>query len=203
MLEFVGSEAELAAVMAHEIAHVASGAHTPKVKSYKMTKKEIFMKAVQIGATAAAGAAGGMVGGGTAGSIASNAVDGVRAAMPEVRKYFQKEDELMADRKAVYYLTKANYDPRELERFLDKLSKININDVVRYTDFLNSHPPYFERRTELEKVLKEVNFKNQSFELRNERFVSIRMMTMHFDNVKTTASDKAPQPDVVDVKPIS
>lgn len=202
MLEFVGSEAELAAVLSHEIAHVAAGAHTPKVKSYKMSKKQMFVKAMRIGAVAAMGAAGGAVGG-TAGDVASKAVDGIQASMPEVRKYFQKEDELSADRQAVNYLIKANYDPRELERFIDKLSKIQISDVVKYIDFLNSHPPYFERRTELQEVLKEVDFKKKSFELRNERFVSIRMMTMHFDNVKTTASGTSLKLDPVESKAIS
>ncbi len=203
MLEFVGSEAELAAVLAHEIAHVASGVHTPKVKSLKMTKKQIFMKAMQLGATAAAGAAGGIVGGGAAGNITSKAVDGVQTAMPEIRKYFQKEDELAADRKAVFYLIKANYDPRELGKFLDRVSKINVGDVVRYIDFLNSHPPYFERRAELEKVLGEVNFKDKSFELREERFVSIRMMTMHFDNVKTDSTEKLAQAAPIEAKAVS
>ena len=203
LLEFVDSEAELAAVLAHEIAHVATGAHTPKVEQ-RPTKTQMFMRAMTMGAGAAAGVASGFVSG-PAGKIASKSTDGImKEVIPEIRKQFKKSDELEADRRAVLYLREANYDPRELLRFLDKLSKIRILGIEQYINFLNAHPPYEERREVLKEMLGGIDFKDHSFTLRNERFVSIRMMTMHFDNVRTGAtSEKIVQAASVDPKPVS
>ncbi len=201
LLEFVQSEAELAAVLAHEIAHISSGAYTPSVKR-PLSKKGILMKAVRLGAGAAAGAAGNAFGG-PAGTVASGAVDGIRDAVPEIRKYFQKSDELEADRNAIFYLMKANYDPRELVAFLDKLSKVEVLEISRYINFMNSHPPYQERREAVRQILSEVNFEKRQFELRDERFASIRTVMMHFDNVPTTAANSMSQLPPVDAKVVS
>ena len=187
MLEFVDSEAELAAVMAHEIAHVASGAHTPHLDS-KMTKKEIFYKAIKVGIGAAAGAAGGLVGG-PASNISSNAVDGIRNAAPDIRKQFEKPAELEADRRALGYLAKAGYDPRESAQFLDKLSTIKTADVVRYVYFLSSHPPYEERREAIREELDKLNLKKLTMNRYEERFTTIRFAMLHIDSMKTPATE--------------
>ena len=202
LLQFVQSEAELAAALSHEISHVASGAHTPDVDR-KMTKKQMFFQAVKLGAGAAAGAAAGGLGG-PAERIAENALDGIKNSMPNIRKQFQKSEELLADRNAILYLVKANYDPRELEKFLDKISRIRIADVDRYIYFLNSHPPYEERRAAVKELLREINFGGRNFELRTERFASIRMMTMQFDNVNTKpVSNQMVVTASVDTKPVT
>ncbi len=202
LLEFVDSEAELAAVLAHEVAHIAAGVHTPSIE-HPMTNKEMFMKALTAGTGVAMGAAGSMVGG-PAGKIASRSADKVVGeVVPEIRKRFKKSDELVADQKAVLYLQKAHYDPRELLKFLDKLSRIKILGIDRYIDFLNAHPPYEERRELLREMLANINFKQESYQLRGERFVSIRTMTMELDQVKTVASDAMTQTAVVDTKPVS
>ncbi|MBI4388092.1 MAG: M48 family metalloprotease [Candidatus Omnitrophica bacterium] len=201
MLEFVNSEAELAAVLAHEVAHVASGAHTPEIEG-KLSKKQIFFKTVKLGAAAAAGAAGSIVGG-PAGTVAEGAVGGMSDALPSIRKQFQKSEEIEADRKALTYLAKTNYDPRELARFLDKVSTIKISDVLTYINFLNSHPPYEERREEVKEILDDINFKNKNFEVREERFASIRTVTLHFDNIHTNTTEAIAQVIVADPKSVS
>ena len=202
LLKFVESEAELAAVLAHEIAHISAGVHTPSI-DHPITKKELFMKALSTGAGIAAGAAGGFVGG-SAGKIASKSVDKVVGeVVPQIRKRFQKPDEMIADQRAVIHLQKANYDPRELVKFLDKLSHIKITDIEQYIEFLNSHPPYQERRELLEEMMREINFNKSAFELRNERFASIRTMTMELDKVKPTGSSVLVQTSPVDGAPVS
>ena len=202
LLEFVESEAELAAVLAHEIAHISAGVHTPTIER-PITKKALFMKAISAGAGIAAGAAGGFIGG-SAGGIASKSVDKVSSeVVPQIRKRFQKPEELVADQKAVLYLRKANYDPRELLKFLDKLSHIKITDIERYIEFLNAHPPYQERRELLEEMMGEINFKKSTFELRNERFVSIRTMTIELDQVKQATPDPVSQPVPIEAATVS
>ena len=205
MLDFVESEAQLAAVLAHEIAHVAAGAHTPSIKRLP-GKKQLFLKALQLGAGAAAGAAGSFVGG-PAGKVASKSMDGITAAVPEIRKQFQKAEELEADQRAVLYLMKANYDPRELARFLDRISKTKAYDLLPYINFLNAHPPYEERREAVNELIQKINFKNRDFQLRQERFASIRTVMMHVDYIKTESPAAAPdavaQASPVDTKTVS
>ena len=55
----------------------------------------------------------------------------------------------------------------------------------------------------LSELLDRINFTNQQFELRSERFASIRTVTMHFDNVKADASDKLASVAAADVKHVS
>ena len=193
MLEFVDSEAELASVLAHEIAHVASYTHTPKIEQ-PPTKKQLFLKAVSAGTLAAAGMASNFVSG-PAGEIASKSTGKIaKEAIPEIRKRFQKSEELEADRKAGLYLQGANYDPRELLRFLDKLSKVKILEIERYINFMNGHPPYEERRELLREMINGIDFNKHTFELRNERFSSIRTVTMGFDHAKANTPEVVVSP---------
>ncbi|PIQ86424.1 MAG: hypothetical protein COV74_05020 [Candidatus Omnitrophica bacterium CG11_big_fil_rev_8_21_14_0_20_45_26] len=200
MLEFVDSEAELAAVLAHEIAHVAAGVHTPKVE-HKMTKKRMFFQAMKIGAGAAAAAAGGMVGG-PAGTVAENAVSGIEGSLPGIRKHFQVNDELTADRNAVFYLAKTNYDPRELLKFVEKLSQIDVQNITKYIYFLNSHPPYEERRNQLHELLADINFEKRSMNVYEDRYMSIRMMTMYMDSISAPPNKSIAAHPAIETPPL-
>jgi len=199
LLEFVDSEAELAAVLAHQIAHVAAGAHAVNVKA-KRTKKSMFIKAMKVGAAAAAGAAGGMVGG-PAGTVASQAIPGMKDVLPDIKDHFAIDEALLADRKAVLYMTKTNYDPRALLQFIDKLSRIDVQEIVRYIYLLNAHPPYQERRDQLEKMLREINFSKRTLHLYQDRYSSIRMMTMYFDSVGPNPSEALTLSPTIEVAP--
>jgi len=193
LLEFVDSEAELAAVLAHEIAHVAAGAHSSN-------KPEgtggIIFDAMRSGASAAGGAVGG-----PAGSVASSAFgNGMEVMIPKIKRRFEKNEEIEADKKAVQILIKANYDPRELAKFLGKISNIRVYSIVPYLNYLNSHPPYEERREELIDLLSDINFKLKQFNKNEERYIAIRFMTIHADSVPAgsmnmpamTAAQKTP-----------
>jgi predicted Zn-dependent protease len=179
MLEFVDSEAELAAVLAHEIAHVAAGVHTPGIGEQPNIKGKVLKQMLKAGA----GAAGGAVGG-PAGTAAGAALGGIGAAMPEIRKRFEKNQEMEADAQALRYLVDTQYDPRELVRFVEKLSQVDIPDIVKYIYLLNSHPPYEERREKLRELIKQVNFNKTQFKLNQERFSSIRLVTIQYGSVQ-------------------
>ncbi len=179
LLNFVDSEAELAAVLAHEVAHVASGAHTQG--GQQTSTGGMIFDAMRSGAAAAGGAVGG-----PAGSVASSALgNGMEVVIPKIKRRFEKNEEIEADRKAVHILMKANYDPRELAKFLGKMSNIKVYGIVPYLNYLNSHPPYEERREELIDLLADINFKSREFNKNEDRYVAIRFMTMHADSVPT------------------
>lgn len=199
MLEFVDSEAELAGALAHEIAHIASGAYTPEVKVKKTTKKQLFFKAVGTGVGAAAGAAGSIVGG-AVGDITGKAMDEAKDVVPSIRRQFQMSDELKADKRAMLFLMKNDYDPRDYARFLDKISKVHVADIMTYINYLNSHPPYEERRELMAEMMKEINFATREFHSFSERFAEIRTATVPMGEVYISASQVlAEVPPVVDV----
>lgn len=194
MLQFIESEPELAAALSHEIAHVAAGAYTPEVER-KKTKKEIFFQGVKAGVAAAAGAAGSMVGG-PAGNIAEKAVDKASDVVPSVRKQFKKHEEIEADGRAVVYMVKVNYDPRELKRFLDKISKVEISEILRFIEYLSTHPPYEERREELEKSFAEMDLASKTFETGGDHFVTVRAASPPVEIIPMSAANTAVQPEV-------
>lgn len=184
LLDFVDSEAELAAVLAHEIAHVAAGAHTPG--NQPTSTSGMIFDAMRSGAAAAGGAVGG-----PAGSVASSALgNGMEVMIPKIKRRFEKNEEIEADKKALLILLKANYDPRELAKFLGKLSNIKVYSIVPYLNYLNSHPPYEERREELIELLADINFKKRDLNKNEERYIAIRFMTMHADSVPAASVNR-------------
>jgi beta-barrel assembly-enhancing protease len=134
LLDFCESEAELAAVLAHELVHV-SNAHLIKYHDdarQKAINAEV-MKFLARMALAAAGAAAGSAAGlpsGPGGNqfqqfgndlgllIGAGIID--PATRTAVMGY-GKELELEADQKAVTLMVQAGYDPNALVRFLEKL----------------------------------------------------------------------------------
>lgn len=186
LLEFVDSEAELAGALAHEIAHISAGAYTPEIKEKKRTKKQLFFRAVGTGVGAAAGAVGSIVGG-PVGDAAGSAMGEVKDAVPSIRRQFQASEELKTDEQAMLYLLKTNYDPRDYARYLDKLSKIHVADIMAYINYLSSHPPYEERQALVAEMLQGINFKAREFKSFSERFIEVRASMLPVGEVRISA----------------
>src|SRR5262245_42663871 len=106
ILAFINNEAELAAVMGHEIGHVTAR-HTVR----QMTRSEL----AQIGL-----GVGGMVSP-TFGQLGNLA----ESSLGLLFLRFSRDDEREADRLGVEYAARAHYDPREVSNFFDVLGRLS------------------------------------------------------------------------------
>jgi predicted Zn-dependent protease len=139
-----GNEDELAAVIAHEVAHV----HRRHVA--KMYAKGVFADLVIIFATGGA------------------LQDAAQIANLMLQLRFSRDDEYEADRLALRYTYRAGYDPHGLIRFFEKLlreQKEEKTDILVY-NLTRTHPLTEARikraKEELSKIIKEVNAEVQA-----------------------------------------
>ena len=125
------SESELAAVVAHEIAHV--------------TQKHLmrtFYRAQQMSLPAAAALLAavlvGVSGGG--GQIGGAAISGIQAGMLQDRINYTRHNEKEADRLGMGFLVKSKFDPRAMPAFFGRMAKANQAYSSRLPELLRTHP---------------------------------------------------------------
>jgi len=136
VISLAESEAELASVMSHEIAHVnACHWRGPSWKS------NLFELLVLVPAVAIAGPVGIAV------------ASGVAVATPAARAGFDRSAEREADRLAVRYLGQAGYDPQAAVTMFERIEQQEEHGAAPRTGLLASHPQVAERRKELERLL--------------------------------------------------
>jgi len=123
------NEAELAGVMAHEIAHVAAR---------HAMENQGKMSAMQYGMLA-----GMIFGGGIAGAVLQNA-GGITQAMAFFK--FSRGSEEEADRLGVQYLYASGYDPTGMSTMFEKLNSKNKKKPGTLSKLFTSHPQSLERR---------------------------------------------------------
>jgi len=133
LVNAAGDDAELAAVIAHEVGHVAAFHSVNEMQrrlGYDIFRSLMFGDADSPQAVQAADAA----------------FNGV------VMTGFSREDEYEADRLGVKYAAKAGYDPYGLANFFVKLEERQRQGIVdRAFEFLMSHPNTEDRRRKAEK----------------------------------------------------
>ena len=138
LLAFVNDEEELAGVLAHEIAHVASRHHA------KSTGMSVITSPLRIG-TGIVGAATGIVAPRIGGVIAG--VGEVTSAL--LTSPYSREQEREADRKGQEIAAQAGYAPEGLSRFLETLNRdeaLHSGESRRYS-FFATHPEMHKRVT--------------------------------------------------------
>ncbi len=123
MIEAANTEAEVAGVMAHEIAHVALRHGTAQA-----TKGQRFQLGALLGQVA------GAVIGGTAGSVIANAVP---AGLGTYFLRYGREYEREADLLGAQMLARAGYDPRQMANMF---KTIESEGGGRGPEWLSSHP---------------------------------------------------------------
>ena len=131
LFSFIDSEAELAAVLAHEVGHTAALRYQPG----KKPKKFQISKVAQMGL----GAAGGYIG--PAAGAASSALSGLEVSSSYVKQRFSKSAEVEADGRAMEYLLKLGYPAEAVIKYNEKLATIPIDDLPKFIHFFNAHPP--------------------------------------------------------------
>jgi predicted Zn-dependent protease len=128
------NEAQIAGVLAHEIAHVAN-----RHAADQITKGTF--------ASAGLGLLGAFLGGGNGSKMAQL---GAGLAAQSVMMKFSRDAEREADMKALQYMKRAGYDPRGMVEFLQVLRNRQGRDPGSVQTFFASHPAPAERVARLE-----------------------------------------------------
>ena len=125
LMKAADDEEELAAAMAHEVAHVAARHSTERITQ-------------QYGYQFIAGLLLGQNPNATAKLITDLAATG------GFLKY-SRDDEYEADRLGAKYLYAAGYDPQAMVDFLDKLKALETSEPSKFETWLMTHPPASDR----------------------------------------------------------
>ncbi|MBK1643808.1 peptidase M48 [Thiocapsa imhoffii] len=129
------SESELAAVMAHEVAHVTQ---RHLMRAFEdQSRLGIPTMALMIAAA--------VLGAQVSPDAGAAAVAGVQAAAIQRRINFTRENEREADRIGIQTLARAGHDPFAMAGFFDRLSKATRVYETNAPEFLRTHPVTAER----------------------------------------------------------
>jgi len=142
LLDFVHSDDELAAVVAHEIAHVA---HHHAMHSLKVQQRQMLGLAAAVLVGAAAGASSEDLG---RLAYMANLIN-----MARLSDYGQ-EAEFDADKTAVAYLAETKYNPVGMLTFMERLAREEIRKPQSDLGILTTHPRSHKRAF---KILGELN----------------------------------------------
>lgn len=123
------NESEVAAVMAHEVAHVTQRHLARAVESAQ--KMTLPMTLLMLGALLASGGDGDAV---------QTAVIGSQALMAQMQINFTRANEYEADRLGIHTLSKAGYDPAGMASFFGKMQRLSRGAGVQVPEFLRTHP---------------------------------------------------------------
>lgn len=139
LIEMVDKEAELAGVMAHEMAHVALRHGTNQASKAYL-------------AQAGLGILGGLIGGergGTGQMI--EAVGGF--GLNTVFLKFSRSAEEQADIVGAQTLVRSGYDPRSMVSFFEKMRELSGGDPGRFEQFFSTHPNPENRARRIEREI--------------------------------------------------
>lgn len=163
--DFVKSESELAGVIAHEIAHVANYEYSniPHVSKVKYVY-DALLRGSEVARDTV----------GAYGKMANIALRETGRVAPRIARRFTLDQEIGADEKATVYLVNAGYDPRGLESFTERLARVEMDEVGKFVAFLNSHPPFQDRRRILENKIKALDLQQGKVEFKEDLLNEVR-----------------------------
>lgn len=138
LIQTTETEAELASVLAHEIAHVTQH-HLMRAwetaQNMAIPNAAIMLAAIALGMTV----------GGDAGIAAAA---GGQAALLQQQINFTRANEKEADRIGIDILAKADFEPRAMPAFFDRMGKANRVYATELPEFLMTHPVTTNRTAE-------------------------------------------------------
>ncbi|MEN3039508.1 MAG: M48 family metallopeptidase, partial [Candidatus Kryptonium sp.] len=140
LFDYLESEDELAAIMAHEISHNLARHVAKRIETAKR------MQIALTGATLAAI----LLGGGQAGQIVG--ITGSAIAHTKLLSY-SREDEEEADRLGFEIFTKVGFNPKAMSKIFEKLSRESSFAVELNYRYLLTHPLPQERLTYLQNLV--------------------------------------------------
>lgn len=129
LVSILEDESELAAVLAHEVGHVAAK------HALKSTQRAQFFQGV--GTITAASVRG------DKGKVFASAIGDMQAVLFD--KGLDKEMEFEADQAAMETTYRTGYDPSAMIRVLEKLQKLEASSKDKKGSWFSTHPPLSER----------------------------------------------------------
>jgi predicted Zn-dependent protease len=160
------SEAELAAVMAHETAHVAARHGTKDA-----TKGQIFQLAtiplILLGP-------GGMAGYGL--------YQGLNVAIPLSFLKFSRDHEYEADYLGLQYMYKAGYDPNAFVSFFEKIEAEEKRRPGTVSPLFETHPPTPDRVAAIQKEIANVLPQRDSYVVTTSEFDAVKERLRQYEN---------------------
>ena len=131
LIESARSEAELAGVLAHEMAHIALRHGTHQASKVQLSQTGL-------------GLLGGLLGRprGTTSQML-NAIGGI--GLNAVYMKFSRDDEYQADRTGAQMMVRAGYDPLAMATMFELLSAQQGSNPGKVAQFFSSHPPASDR----------------------------------------------------------
>lgn len=161
------NEAELAGVMAHEIAHVAAR------HAMENQGKGTFL---QYGILA-----GILLSGGIASTVLQNTA-GLAQALAFSK--FSRSAETEADMLGVQYLYASGYDPLAMSTMFEKLASQNKKKPGTLSKIFSSHPPSVERRDESVQLVSRF-FEKEEYVISTSEFQRVKAHLMKITNAKS------------------
>ncbi|MCB1791212.1 MAG: M48 family metalloprotease, partial [Gammaproteobacteria bacterium] len=130
LISTTDTESELAAVVAHEIAHVTQQ-HLLRAwesaSALSLPNAAVLLAAIVLGAT-------------IGGDAAAAAAIGGQAAMIQQQINFTRSNEKEADRVGIDILSSAGFEPRAMPSFFSRMGKANRVYASKLPEFLMTHP---------------------------------------------------------------
>ncbi len=155
-INILDNEAELAGVLAHEVAEI----------QYQNPKYSQGKQALQAAETVV-GIAGGFFG-----PYGMLAFVGIAALNYMTDEKGLDQRVIMADRKAMIYMARSGYDPQGLIDVLYKVIYTEPNMVAFLIDYYNSRPVNADRLKQANKVFRQLDLANKSFDTNRQKFLN-------------------------------
>jgi beta-barrel assembly-enhancing protease len=195
LFQFIESEAELASVIAHEITHVANYQYSSIPHLSKVRKVYgLMLQGSELARNNGAGVYG---------TAANYGLKGLGKAAPMMAKRFTNDDEIVTDEKAIDSLAQAGYDPRAYQAFIERISKIEMDDVSRFVRFLNTHPPFQDRRDILNERVQNLNLSESGkLEFKKDLLSEVRQTTVNAPTSILFEPALEPRSPVMEVEPM-
>jgi predicted Zn-dependent protease len=177
LLKIADEEDELAAAMAHEIAHVAARHMTKQA-----TKSQIVnLAGVPVGV---------ILGGGIGGAVIRQ---GANFGIPAVFLHFTRQDESEADYLGVQYLYAAGYDPNGAISIFEKLESLEKKRPGTVARIFSTHPMDATRIQKTEQEIGRILPAKAEYVVNTSEYMAIRQRMISLEARKKAVEDGRPQ----------
>jgi len=177
LLKIADEEDEVAAAMAHEIAHVAARHMTRQA-----TKSQIASLAgIPIGV---------ILGGGIGAAVIRQ---GANVGVPTAFLHFTRKDESEADYLGVQYLYAAGYDPNGAISILEKLESLQRKQPGTVARIFSTHPMDATRIQKTEEEIGRILPAKDEYVVNTSEYTAIRERLISQDARKKSVEDGRPQ----------
>jgi predicted Zn-dependent protease len=177
LIKIADEEDELAAAMAHEIAHVAARHMTKQA-----TKSQIAgIAGIPVGV---------ILGGGIGGVLARQ---GMNAGLPAAFMVFNRKDESEADYLGVQYMYAAGYDPNGAISIFEKLESLERKQPGTVARIFSTHPMDATRIQKTEQEIGRILPSKDEYVVNTSEYTAIRERMISQELRKKAVGDGRPQ----------